>query len=330
MKLFDRLVAFSFIIGAAEGIDFQNIFRIVTGIGKKVSRAAASKCVEGSEKQICRFNSKALDLATGDRIQITVNEAGRRIICDRKKTRGKQNWYGSCDGDAEDANFVKLKDAEGVERIFGSIRVGNQICQIAPNIKGVDEITCRPESSFKDEKPPIKHAERKLDENEEPNTDNFVFGYSPSTNFTGGLRRDGGRSLYDDTGAFVDVMVVWTKEAECENAVLPRDCTPTAETDTKMRGLVKLAVAETNIALQLSGIDMQLRLVHAYLDSSYAEPTGDDAHNLALDSLRSTTDGALDTVHAKRALYGADAVVMLMSCKFYFSASARMLPRPTH
>lgn len=79
-----------------------------------------------------------------------------------------------------------------------------------------------------------------------------------------------------------------------------------------MRGLIQLAIAETNTAFELSGIATQIRLVHAYRDLEFIEDTTPDAMSNALDSLRSKTDGVLDSVHAKRALYGADIVNMIV------------------
>ena len=64
-------------------------------------------------------------------------------------------WYGECDGDARDANFVKRIDHNGNEKVFGSIRVGSDICQIGPNADGVGEIKCTAESEFEDEKEPL-------------------------------------------------------------------------------------------------------------------------------------------------------------------------------
>jgi hypothetical protein len=86
----------------------------------------------------------------------------------------------------------------------------------------------------------------------------------------------------------------------------------TTVTENNMYGLIDLAVAETNTALQLSGIYSTLRLVHAYRDPDYIEPTS-NVYPVALEELRNATDGKLDSVHKKRTLYAADLVQMLMS-----------------
>jgi hypothetical protein len=151
----------------------------------------------------------------------------------------------------------------------------------------------------------------------------YRFGFTPAQNrsyFHRSLRAadfyhsdTSRRQLYDDLGGNVDVLVVWTKKAECNNAGLPLGCTLTEATENKMRGLIDLAVAETNTAFELSGMFASLRLVHAYRDSDYIESNDIKA---SLKDVTGTGDGFLDGVHVKRALYGAD-VVQLIVGTFY-------------
>jgi hypothetical protein len=94
---------------------------------------------------------------------------------------------------------------------------------------------------------------------------------------------------------------------------LPSGCTLTATTESNIRGVIDLAVAEGNTALQLSGILSSIRLVHAYRHPVYEEVTPDDMLIVAEADLRGNRDGKLDDVHVKRALYGADLVQMLVS-----------------
>ena len=90
-----------------------------------------------------------------------------------------------------------------------------------------------------------------------------------------------------------------------------------------MRGLIDLAIAETNTAFFLSGVTTtQLRLVHAYREPTYVEQEEGDEDKAsdssssivgsALSSLRNKEDGALDDVHAMRDAYGADIVDMII------------------
>lgn len=119
------------------------------------------------------------------------------------------------------------------------------------------------------------------------------------------------RGLVDDSGSTIDVMVVWTKKAECRKSNLAVGCTNTATTENNMRGLIALAVAETNTAYSLSGVTTQLRLVHAYREPNYVEATS-DAFGAALSSITGTTDGVMDDVHTKRNTYGADVVALII------------------
>jgi hypothetical protein len=195
--------------------------------------------------------------------------------------------------------------------VYGSISVGDQICHVSPNAGGVDEINCTPLSEFRDEEP----VEVPQNIVEAGGNRNLRVGYPPSSSLTnatystGGSAGNGdldfreGRRLYDDSGATIDVLVVWTKEAECMNSNLQKRCTRNATTESNMRGLIDLAVFETNTAYNLSGINTQLRLVHAYRDPLYIEPTS-NVFNTVLRNLRARGDGKLDRVHAKRTLYG--------------------------
>jgi hypothetical protein len=70
-----------------------------------------------------------------------------------------------------------------------------------------------------------------------------------------------------------------------------------------MRGLIDLAVAETNVAFEESGVYVTLRLVYAYRDSAYTE----DGMSNALEDV--TFD---NEVQAIRADVGADLVAMII------------------
>ncbi len=95
-----------------------------------------------------------------------------------------------------------------------------------------------------------------------------------------------------------------------------------------MRGLIDLAVAETNTAFALSGVTSQLRLIHAYREPNYKEDVS-NAFGAALSSIRSNTDGVLDEVHTMRNTYGADIVAMIIDspehCGMAYSGPERNL-----
>lgn len=119
------------------------------------------------------------------------------------------------------------------------------------------------------------------------------------------------RRLFDDAGTTLDIMVVWTLEAECLYSGLQEVCTTSESTEDNMLGLIDLAIEESNTAFTLSGINTQLRLVHAYQHPDYVEKVV-DTFSIAVDELQDAEDGELDDVHEKRALYGADLVAMIV------------------
>jgi hypothetical protein len=106
-------------------------------------------------------------------------------------------------------------------------------------------------------------------------------------------------------------MVIWTKTAECKKSGLDAGCPLSVTTDNNMRGLIDLAIAETNTAINLSGVTTQLRLVHAYREPNYVEEVT-NAFGSALTFMRSKTDGVLEDIHSMRNTYGADIVAMII------------------
>lgn len=293
-----KVILFS-LFGLSQGTDVFTLFKTITNSTRSQNKLAATQCAVFKNRRRCKLNANTVNLDVGGVVELIVNQGGRTIKCNNKRTNGFGKWYGTCDGDADDANFVKKVDKYGNETLFGSIHVGNEICQIAPSANGGSEILCTPESDFKAEDTPIPSQDK-----EYPNEfRNLRFGFSPHTNETNARR-----VLFDDSGANIDILVVWTMDAECRYSGLAVGCTVTPQTETKMRGLIDLAVAETNTAFELSGILTSLRLVHAYRDPTYIETS---SYETSLDDLTNTNDGFLDSVHVKRALYGADIVHMI-------------------
>jgi hypothetical protein len=270
-----------------------------------ITNATATACTFKRKSSKCRFNSNNLQLDTGTAIQLVVPN-GRQINCQKLAIKKANVWHGQCDGNARDVNFIRRKDLLGKTRVYGSIRV--------------DEIACVADSEF------VAEEEAMVAPPEEDDyaarVRNLHVGFHPElsndtdTSFysiRGSAGVHGHRRLpYDDSGSNIDIMVVWTSEAECKNSGLLKGCTLTATTENNIRGLIDLAVAETNTAYELSGILSSLRLVHAYRDPTYVEPTI-KVYETALSNLRSVADGNLDSVHTIRALYGADMVQMLIS-----------------
>jgi peptidyl-Asp metalloendopeptidase len=72
-----------------------------------------------------------------------------------------------------------------------------------------------------------------------------------------------------------------------------------------------------------SGVQTQLRLVHAYREANYVESTtSKPGFRDDLFRLQNPSDGYLDRVHTMRALYGADMVSMIAGTMQIVSARA--------
>lgn len=197
-------------------------------------------------------------------------------------------------------------------KVFGSVHVGNEICDFRPDWAGNEMVAkCKSESEYPPEDEPEDLEEDELKRSRllatNPAQDplnlgvgQFLRGSSPAH-----------RGLVGDDGSVIDVMVVWTKRAECMTSDLDGDCSLTATTKNNMRGLIDLAVTETNMAYDLSGVATQLRLVHAYRDETYVEASSNE-FDAALEAIKSTTDGIMDDDHDKRKTYGANMVAMII------------------
>ena len=125
----------------------------------------------------------------------------------------------------------------------------------------------------------------------------------------------GHRQLVDD-GSIIDIMVVWTKNAECKASFLDFDCAVTSQTETNIRGKIDAMIAASNEAYVNSGILTKLRLVYAYRHPTYKwdEFYCEDA----LDDLTNKDDGELEDVHSYCSQYRADVVQLItVPCSAY-------------
>jgi hypothetical protein len=298
--------------GTAQCFDFGQFFNWLMGTGSSNSNAiVAQDCKIVNNRRKCKFSTKSMKMDVDNEIELIVDTNGRKIKCSKKLNKANGNWYGSCDGDADDINFIKRVDEDGTETVYGSIHVGNDVCRIHPNVDGGEEIDCVPKSSFKSEDAPKKYTRKELIPANRRRELNSMFGFVPNNSFdeTPSTRQrilrgnnqtsNGRRRVFDDSGSSIDVLVVWTKAAECANAGLNKGCTVTT-------------VEETNTAYELSGIFTSLRLVHAYRDPKYVEKGNGDFYSY-LEDVTYENDGNIDGIQEKRALYGADVVQMIVS-----------------
>lgn len=149
---------------------------------------------------------------------------------------------------------------------------------------------------------------------------NIVISGSPSSvkEFRDAARSDNARpadEVEDDNiktsaKSSIDIMILWTKRAECEYSSLKSNCDVTSNTKKQMEILSELAVAETNVAFQNSGVDVELNIVYANrVDNSYKE-TNKDTPQVLRDLAK--VDGVIDDIHSIRDDVGADMVSMLI------------------
>ena len=119
-----------------------------------------------------------------------------------------------------------------------------------------------------------------------------------------------------DTGAIIDVMVVYTDDARLD-----------AGGTSNIINQINLAISETNTGYERSGINQRMNLVHT------AEVNYDDDSTLdwgnTLNELTNSNDGILDEIHNLRNEYGADLVVMLVKNMDYCGIGWLMTPSYT-
>ena len=305
-------------LNVVQCISFGNLFDGLSNLNPFHSRRSlvtVEQCTIFKKRRKCLFNTKNLRLENSNRLRLVASVGGRIIECIKKLGFGKNQWYGSCDGDADDANFVSHFDQHGKQSIYGSIHIGDEICHIGPSVFGEDEIQCIPRSEFQAEDEAIEmpnegnHDERRILSSDTQFGYVPIIGKSQSQALLRGERNQRkNRRLFDDSGDTIDILVAWTKLAECLNAGLLSGCSVTSSTERMMRGRIDLAIAETNTAFALSGVFTSLRLVHAYRDPDYIE--SDDVYT-SLAHVTTPNDGFMDSVHNQRILYGADVVSLI-------------------
>jgi len=262
---------------------------VVTGSNKlKIESDEGSNIVSsfgGSGKKQF-LDTSYLDLLNAAEVEIQLEE-GRVSLFNTVPGMPQMKGFFYGQNEQQSANIYKDPES-GI--VFGSIvdSEKNEISQITTNSIGETEVITKSVDDFTDEDESLKVPESKV----------AFFG---ARNL-----RQSPRSLNDVN--VIDVMVLWTRKAECSTSGLYVNCALTDQTRKNMFAKIHLAVDETNIAFALSGINAQLRLVHAYLEDSYKETTSSDA----LQDLTFQYDGNMDDVHDKRKKFGADVVSFLI------------------
>jgi peptidyl-Asp metalloendopeptidase len=101
-----------------------------------------------------------------------------------------------------------------------------------------------------------------------------------------------------DGGTTVDLMVVYTPDALAGAGGVKA-----------LEATIALAIEETNLGYESSGVDVQVRLVHT-MATAYDEAGFSWSDTLT--RLRGKGDGYMDELHAQRDVHGADHVVLLV------------------
>ena len=188
----------------------------------------------------------------------------------------------SPDGDDSEAFHASVTDDET-----------GQVFSIGPDADGIMIVTERMQADYPPEIDPEEDDddERALLEEQLSST---------SVGIRGTLSSSEGRAL-DTSYSYIGILVLWTSNAECRAAGRSRGCSRSSLTKAAIRGLIDLAIAETNVAYVQSGVNAELLLVHA-AHTNYND-SGDFAD--ALYRLRDSNDGYMDEAHSLRSQYGA-------------------------
>jgi hypothetical protein len=288
-----------------------------TKAGKKAD-LGASKCTNGKKGKKCKLErTKDKDIFASNDISIQLDVDGIEFVGGSRKGGKKQQnqWYG-----VSDDNFaMNLIESEG--KIYGSYSDNDYIYSISTDDDGNPIVTGKLTADFPDELDAAdlndldyetflagNHTDGGEGAGEDETNNDNSFAHEPmrQLGLRGGSVSSSFLNITDrqlaEAHTTLDVMVVWTKNAECKKSRKKEGCTPTKADTERMRGLIDLAVAETNVAFERSDVKITLRLVHAYR-RSYNE----NGMRRALDYI--TGNGG---IRRNRAKYGADLVVMIL------------------
>lgn len=113
-----------------------------------------------------------------------------------------------------------------------------------------------------------------------------------------------------DSGALIDVMVAYTKQALTAEGSL-----------TALKARIGLGVAEMNQGYKNSGVNPRIRLVH--IESSGYDEVGD--FETDLNRLLNPSDGIMDNIHNVRNTYGADMVGLVLASETYCGLASSIM-----
>ena len=199
-----------------------------------------------------------------------------------KGSDGRYTWFGGISG-AKESHVIIVVD--GVQAT-GNIALYGEQWQIRPVEGDLHEVIQIDQSGFPDEAPPEAFKPEIL----------------------GKLQGDEPPPVMADSGAVIDVMVVYTAAAEASVANIQNE--------------IELAVAETNQSYENSGVTQRINLVHTAQVDYPLDPASLDfyearSHLTFTQGSGYDPNGYMDEVQTLRDQYLADIVVLLVENASY-------------
>ena len=225
------------------------------------------------------------------------------------------DWYGESHG-ASISLVSHHTGAHGHVSVSGTATQGESVYQIRTNTAGQVLLVEKQTSEY----PEVEDTEETEEQRRlrEETLNNLI--PAPTTS---DVERDnkGRRLTYDDSGSNIDIMVVWTKKAECKLSGQTNvdTCQLSHDTHSSMETEIDLIFGEANTALSLSGVNTEFRLAHAYRHADYVESTVP----AALAAARKDDDDDLNDIHEERTKHGADLVVVIVDDPFRCGSAFR-------
>lgn len=221
--------------------------------------------------EIIRVNESALTSSQAAIVLNPTKELRFQTTMSEKITGDGKTYVGKT---TEPRDHVQFVNRQG--NVTGTIRADGKLFSLRPIGAGLHALIQQDEAKFPPEHPPG------FEKREKSGTDN---------------RRDAKPNLLNDatpTSAPLRILVAYTPEA--------------ASTTADIKGLVQLAVDETNTGYQNSKINLVAELADSF-EVSYEESGSFDTD---LDKFRGRNDGKMDEVHARRDQSKADVCVLLL------------------
>ena len=193
------------------------------------------KAVPKTQNKIGFSSSQSLQSLNQVEIDIEINLNGEiTLFSANEKVPTNEGFFHGYNGEKV-LNLLAIDE----NNMFGSIvnTKENTVTQFQPHINEKIEFRTVTVDEFVD---------IETDENLEMKDDSNSIHSEISMKRHNLLRRLSQNNQYNDGGDTIDVMVVWTKKAECGNSGLPSSCTLSEKTKSNMIGRIQLAVGKLN------------------------------------------------------------------------------------